>query len=162
MVRESYEPVSVPIGGIIMWSGTASDIPAGWHLCDGSNGTPDLRNRFVMGAGGSYSVGSTGGSNTHTMTIQEMPSHSHSSGSLQLYVHSTNADSGVIRNPAGVDILMNRYSENVHVRNLANANTFDVANPPIYGSVNYTGNGSAFNILNPYYVLAFIMLVGDN
>jgi hypothetical protein len=41
----------VPTGGIIMWSGTIATIPAGWALCDGSNGTPDLRNRFIAGAG---------------------------------------------------------------------------------------------------------------
>merc|ERR1711997_338506 len=51
----------VPSGGIIMWSGSASAIPTGWSLCDGTNGTPDLRNRFVVGGGSSYGYGSTGG-----------------------------------------------------------------------------------------------------
>lgn len=49
-----------PSGGIIMWSGAVNDIPVGWALCDGSNGTPDLRDRFIVGAGGAYSVGDTG------------------------------------------------------------------------------------------------------
>ena len=51
----------VPKGGIIIWSGSVNDIPAGWVLCDGSNGTPDLRDRFVLGAGNNYTVGATGG-----------------------------------------------------------------------------------------------------
>lgn len=56
----------IPSGGIIMWSGDISKIPAGWKLCDGSNGTPDLRDRFVVGAGTSYSTGATGGSISHS------------------------------------------------------------------------------------------------
>lgn len=47
----------VPTGGIIMWSGSSSDIPTGWALCNGSNGTPNLTNRFIVGAGNSYAVG---------------------------------------------------------------------------------------------------------
>lgn len=42
---------TIPVGGIIMWSGTIANIPTGWALCNGSNGTPDLRNRFIAGAG---------------------------------------------------------------------------------------------------------------
>lgn len=58
----------VPAGSIIIWSGTASNIPDGWALCDGQNGTPDLRDKFVLGGGGeTHTVGSTGGEETHTM-----------------------------------------------------------------------------------------------
>lgn len=53
-------------GLIIIWSGAIVDIPAGWVLCDGNNGTPDLRNRFIIGAGDTYSVDDTGGSLVHT------------------------------------------------------------------------------------------------
>lgn len=52
-------------GMILLWSGDIVDIPTGWHLCDGSNGTPDLRDRFVPGAGGAYAPGDFGGSDTH-------------------------------------------------------------------------------------------------
>ena len=54
-------PTSVPVGAIIIWSGAANAIPTGWSICDGSNGTPDLRNKFVIGAGLNYSVNSQGG-----------------------------------------------------------------------------------------------------
>lgn len=56
-----------PAGIITMWSGSTSNIPTGWALCNGQNGTPDLRDRFIVGAGSGYTVGETGrGSNTHT------------------------------------------------------------------------------------------------
>jgi microcystin-dependent protein len=68
----------VPTGAIIMWSGSISSIPAGWALCDGSPGRPDLRDRFIVGAGSSYGVGATGGQDQVTLSISQMPSHSHS------------------------------------------------------------------------------------
>ena len=52
-------------GMIILWSGLITDIPGGWHLCDGTTGTPNLRNNFVVGAGDSYVVGAAGGSVNH-------------------------------------------------------------------------------------------------
>ena len=57
----------------MMWSGSIADIPTGWQLCDGTNGTPDLRDRFVIGAGSNdYAVGTTGG-----YTDTTLPSHAH-------------------------------------------------------------------------------------
>lgn len=56
----------LPAGFIVIWSGAIVDIPDGWILCDGNNGTPDLRSRFVRGAGGAQNPGDTGGSFTHT------------------------------------------------------------------------------------------------
>ena len=62
-------------GMIMIWSGSSASIPTGWLLCDGTNSTPDLRNRFVVGATSTYAVGATGGtadaivvSHTHTAT----------------------------------------------------------------------------------------------
>jgi len=52
---------AIPTGTIVLWSGSVASIPAGWSLCDGTNGTVDLHDRFVVGAGGSYAVGATGG-----------------------------------------------------------------------------------------------------
>ena len=53
---------TVPSGMILLWSGSVGSIPVGYYLCDGSNGTPDLRNRFLVGAGDAYAVNATGGS----------------------------------------------------------------------------------------------------
>lgn len=57
-----------PIGTITLWSGSIGSIPAGFLLCDGNNGTPDLRDRFVQGAGGSKAVDVTGGLDDHAHT----------------------------------------------------------------------------------------------
>ena len=62
----------IPAGLICLWSGAADALPAGWALCNGSNGTPDLRGRFLVGAGGSYAVGDTGG-DAHCVVRQGQP-----------------------------------------------------------------------------------------
>jgi microcystin-dependent protein len=73
----------LPTGIIVMWNSTAASIPAGWQLCNGSNGTPDLRGQFVVGAGGSYTPGDTGGASSVTLTANAMPIHTHElTGSL--------------------------------------------------------------------------------
>lgn len=91
----SVEGSSIPAGLISMWFGDASSVPSGWAVCDGNNGTPDLRDKFVLCAGTSHAVGSTGGSEEVTLTVEQMPSHTHSvycvsdSGSYkELYVDS--------------------------------------------------------------------------
>jgi hypothetical protein len=70
-------------GMIIIWSGSLGSVPAGWVICDGTNATPDLRNRFIVGAGSTYAVGANGGSadaivvtHTHTATVTD-PGHNH-------------------------------------------------------------------------------------
>jgi len=55
----------VPAGAIVMWSGTLASVPSGWALCDGSNGTPDLRDKFIKGWASGVNPGGTGGAATH-------------------------------------------------------------------------------------------------
>ena len=77
-------------GMIMLWSGSTGSIPAGWALCNGSNGTPDLRDRFVIAAGSTYAVNATGGSadaivvsHTHTATsVVTDPGHTHTATGL--------------------------------------------------------------------------------
>lgn len=95
----------IPAGGIFLWSGSIGSIPAGYVLCNGSNGTPDLRDRFVVGAGSTYAVDATGGSanaivvsHTHTATSAVTdPGHTHSYASA---VFNCNQNSGQVQ--AGV------------------------------------------------------------
>lgn len=72
---QSSSGTTIPSGLISLWYGSIGSVPSGWYLCDGSNGTPDLRDRFIVGAGSTYSVSATGGSkdaivvsHTHTAT----------------------------------------------------------------------------------------------
>ena len=89
---------ALPVGSIIMWFGSVQNIPQGWALCDGTNGTPDLRGRFIIGAGGGVALGERGGSTTtsasgnhnhggstasHTLTIQQIPAHFHVQGGTE-------------------------------------------------------------------------------
>ena len=92
----NFDPNSVfPAGMIVMWWGDVNAIPDGWALCDGNNGRPDLRNRFIVGVGSDYVIGDTGGDDLltglvtaeggaagatteeHVLTVEEMPAHSH-------------------------------------------------------------------------------------
>ena len=74
----------VPVGGIIMWNGSIAEAEAlsNWAICDGANGTPDLRDKFVMGVGSSVNTstatqGETGGANSYTLALNQMPQHKH-------------------------------------------------------------------------------------
>ena len=70
-----------PAGIITLWSGSSASIPGGWTLCDGTSSTPDLRDKFVVGATSTYAVGDNatmGNTGPHTLTTAEMPAHIHS------------------------------------------------------------------------------------
>jgi hypothetical protein len=92
-IVDAQPPAATPIptGAIILWSGSIGSIPAGYVLCNGNNGTPDLRNRFIVGAGSTYAVNATGGSadsvlptHTHTATsVVTDPGHEHNLNSYQ-------------------------------------------------------------------------------
>jgi microcystin-dependent protein len=75
------KPSIVPSGVIMMWSGSIASIPVGWALCDGTNGTPNLSGRFLVGYNPTDPdhnvIGAIGGEKMHTLTIDEIPSHSH-------------------------------------------------------------------------------------
>ena len=63
----------MPIGGIIAYTGSLRMIPSNYHLCDGTNGTPDLRDRFIVGAGNSYNLNSVGGTSTNILALNQLP-----------------------------------------------------------------------------------------
>ena len=132
---------TIPVGGIIMWRGSVA--PDGWAICDGSNGTPDLRNRFVRGMDPSKagSVNSTGGSDRVTLKTENLPPHRHE------YF--------------GDDQLEGRDWETTQVSR--HTNNYDAesklkGSSKVYWS-GQTGSGKSFEVLPPYYSLAFIMRV---
>ena len=73
----SQNESSIPKGTILPWYGKSSDIPEGFALCDGTKGTPDLRNRFLVGAGSNYALGDTGGEDQVTLTGTQIGNHYH-------------------------------------------------------------------------------------
>lgn len=91
-----------PVGGIMLWNGSTSTIPPDFRLCDGNNGTPDLRGMFVVGAsaGGGYNVNQTGGSNTVTLTEAQLPAHTHDDGTYgtdaHTHQHSSTTDNSTL------------------------------------------------------------------
>lgn len=137
--------VSIPTGVIVMWSGSIANIPSGWALCDGTNSTPDLRNRFIVGAhsdgstgvtfnattgatSGNYGPGNTGGETAHQLTVAELAAHTHTE---QYNVNSSGQDQ------AGSG---SGDNDNTSTRNSGST-----------GGNNYHENRP------PYYALAFIM-----
>ena len=138
---------SVPSGCILLWSGSTGSIPSGFVLCDGTNGTPDLRNSFIVGAGNSYTVGQTGGStdaivvsHTHTATSTVTdPQHSHG-------VHAGAGTQG---------------SSSTDMVNNANLNLTSLTSNASTGITVATSNASTGTSgtnanLPPYYALAYI------
>jgi hypothetical protein len=90
-----------PSGGIIMWSGSIASIPSGWLLCNGTSGTPDLRDRFVVGAGSTYAVNATGGFATYSLSTAQLPSHTHTGTTSSVdinHTHGVNIQSGATSN----------------------------------------------------------------
>ena len=123
-----------PSGGIIIWSGASGAVPSGWALCDGTKGTPDLRDRFVVGAGSTYAVGAKGGEAAHKLTVSEMPSHFHELGGERCVAEVYNTETN---GPVW----------------LANDNPPDAPDP----KTDYTGGSQPHNNLPPYYALCYIM-----
>jgi hypothetical protein len=139
----------IPAGGIFLWSGSIGSIPAGYVLCNGSNGTPDLRDRFVVGAGSTYSVDATGGSanaivvsHTHTATSAVTdPGHNHTSG--------TTAYAGTSVLQAGAQ---GGTAPNGSVQVISATTGVTVAT-----TVNSAGTSGTNANLPPYFALCYIM-----
>jgi microcystin-dependent protein len=145
----------VPEGSIIMWNGVHTSIPNGWALCNGSNGTPDLRNRFIVAAGSNYSYGNQGGSDDVTLTESQIPSHNHSISTDGAHTH-THTDNGGGSTKASGPIWPDGG------RDVADAGggsgTTSSAGSHSH-SIGSTGGSQPHENRPPYYALAFIMKV---
>lgn len=84
----------VPVGGIVIWSGSIASIPSGWQLCDGTNSTPDLRDRFVVGSGSAYTTGNTGGATTADLSHTHTGSSTSASGGSHTHTQASTSSSG--------------------------------------------------------------------
>ena len=143
----------MPKGSIIMWSGNIDSIPNGWKICDGTENTPDLRNRFIIGAGSNYNINSIGGNITHShditvnghqLTVNEMPSHHHGFYKSVWVDHN---DAWRICNH-GNQILSRGHDGSCKTK-------------PIGGNAAHSHTASSTEIehLPPYFAMAFIMKI---
>jgi hypothetical protein len=138
----------IPSGAILLWSGSIASIPSGWLLCDGTSGTPDLRDRFVVGAGSTYAVAATGGSadavvvsHTHTATSTD-------SGHTHNAITKTNGSS------ASGTQFTNSFDGSVSTTSTQMIQTGNANITTTIASAGVSGTGAN---LPPYYALAYIM-----
>ena len=133
---------------------TGSTAPSGWAICNGQNGTPDLRDRFIVGAGSAYSVNNTGGANSVTLTEAQMPSHNHSFSGSSSHSHTVNNHShsfsgsgsnthshGIPRGQGGADADITPYVADDTVENIQSSFSSDSTSITI--NVSGTTGGSS-------------------
>jgi len=142
---------SVPSGCILIWSGAIGSIPSGFVICDGSNGTPDLRSVMIMGAGSAYSVGQTGGTADAVVVNHTHTYSGTTSGQSNTHTHNVslpNASGGGFA--AGADFQFNVSTTNIN--NQDHNHTFGGTTANASSGVSGTGQN-----IPPYYALAYIM-----
>lgn len=150
----------IPRGTIIMWHGEHTKIPDGWAVCDGDNGTPDLRDRFIIGAGKNYKVDSTGGKDSVSLKINEMPRHTHTASSTipkedGKHLHYWNGYYQKEHKDKG---------SQVRSRNKISSDSKDAINnnDGIHGhdietEIGFSGDGATHENRPPFYALLFLM-----
>ena len=163
----------VPQNAIIMWSGAINQIPIGWALCDGTNGTPNLKDRFVVGAGNLYAVGVTGGSTTkdisHTHTtgdyalnVNQMPTHTHTVNELPhshtMSVSNTGVGNGTTRAAGAQSNSDGNYGSASSTSAITGItiNNAGLGQAHNHGPTGI-GGSTTQDIMPPYYALAYIM-----
>lgn len=156
LLADAVATVSVvPVGVVVMWSGAIGAVPAGWALCDGSGGTPDLRDRFVVGAGNSYVVGATGGASQHNhggatgghaLTIAQMPAHAHGNSV------GDNLTSSFVRGSQAAASATN-------MNNDSSAGTVEGLTESIGGGLPHNHSIDNADHIPPYFALAYIIKI---
>lgn len=173
----------LPVGAIIMYDGKTA-IPSGWAICNGSNGTPDLRGKFIKGVGTSGEVGATGGNTEVTLSVNNLPSHNHSAETT-INLNIGNDADGTPTDVANklipaLDTIQEEYydtggSSNALMYTGSHKGDYGLVGIKVSDLVGYaggasgsasatttignTGEGTAINIEPPYYSLIYIMKI---
>lgn len=167
--------LGIAMGIIVVWSGLTSAIPISWQLCDGTNNTPDLRNRFIVGAGSLYSVDSVGGtinhthtlsgtSNATTLTVSQMPAHTHTVndpghshivGGYAFFATGSTFESRAPGRPG------DNWVNPPYANSTLNTTNISVASAGSNGghTHGFSTTTATTNNLPPYYALAYIMKI---
>lgn len=175
---DAIAAVSMPIGGIIMWSGAVA--PSGWALCNGQNGTPNLVNRFIVGAGDLYTTNQTGGSadavvvsHNHSMDFNTGAggAHGHTTTSTGEHFHDIRlhnagqlADNDGDREPLIEYRIPGQFDRHLDTRTNNSAHSHTISGQGdhthrVNGATAYNGATGTNANLPPYYALAYIMRV---
>lgn len=143
---KTYVDNRLPPGVIVMWSGDVDKVPEGWALCDGNNGTPDLRNVFILGYG-KRALHETGGQESVVLTVDQMPEHSHTGNTNFSFNEPTFV----------TEKIYHAWNSN---RKYANGvqSVAKTSRVNLYPS----GKGQAHDNMPPFYVLAYIMKLPDS
>jgi len=150
----------IPAGVIVMWSGEIGDIPDGWALCDGSDDTPDLTDKFICGSDGG-DLGTTGGSSTYSLTVSQLPGHTHTGVAMPAGAHAhpitLGAGTGSSLRPWAL------FSDPGNTYDYGTGVSQYFSSPPPKQEhthrlvIDSTGGGSSIDNRPDYYKLAFIM-----
>ncbi len=156
--------LGIPIGGIIMWSGTAGSVPSNWKICDGTNGTPDLRDRFIVGAGSTYAEGATGGENTVTLSTAQLPAHNHtgSTSTNGNHTHGSNSTDRLgfaLRNHNSTVTSLDNTGDEINQFNTTRL-VIDAAGDHSH-SIPSEGSNQSHENRPPYYALYYIMKISN-
>lgn len=150
----------LPVGAIIMFNGLASAIPDGWHICDGTNGTPNLIDKFIKSGNSS---GETGGKNSVKLTQDNIPIHYHQ---FRNYLTQVNGNGEINDGPITIlgDNLVVGHTDDYTKAPTRRAQTADSGYSDIPYIINFTDefgkkNNDAFDIQPEYYTLIFIMKI---
>ena len=138
-------------GMIMLWSGSTDAVPSGWSLCDGTGDTPDLRDRFVVGAGSSYDVNATGGSKDAVIV-----SHNHTGSTSTTGNHNHTLPHYLVQAVSGTGDI-DRDNEYQQWKALSGQSTNTTGNHSHSFTTSTKGSSATNANLPPYWALCFIM-----
>jgi hypothetical protein len=144
---------TIPTGVISLWYGAIGSVPTGWYLCDGANGTPDLRDKFVVGAGSTYSVNATGGSANSVVV-----SHNHTATTTSTDAGHTHAFTAGVQDAggywAGAGSFQGYNGSRTPSGSTTSSGTANITSTTTVATAGVSGTNAN---LPPYYALAYIM-----
>jgi microcystin-dependent protein len=141
-------------GMIVAFNG--SSIPEGWALCNGKNGTPDLRDRFIVGSGKKYNIGKKGGANVVKLNRHQMPKHNHGCSIGNNGIHNHEQDGGQVERRYGREGRGTDWFGKAH-KQAKNKLTRNAGNHKHSCKIHDNGGNKAHENRPPYYALAWIM-----
>jgi microcystin-dependent protein len=155
----SGSDASIPSGVIVMWSGALANIPVGWALCDGTNGTPNLLSRFIVSVPDNLTnPGASGGADSIVLSVAQLPAHTHTgSGTTSTDGAHSHTVSGYELTTPGTQIPFYNWANSTMANNNNNTSTAGAHSHTFSFTTSATGSGDMVDIRPMYFTLAYIM-----